>query len=67
VREIELLNRLLDDRDATIRDLRARLDAEPEERRRVQAQLTGLLNRSDDRTGKPLLHQMLRWLAKQHV
>jgi hypothetical protein len=67
VREIELLNRLLDDRDATIRDLRARLDAEAEERRRVQAQLTGLLNRSDDRTGKPLLHQMLRWLAKQHL
>ena len=35
VREIELLNRLLDDRDATIRDLRARLDAEAEERRRL--------------------------------
>jgi hypothetical protein len=38
VREIELLNRLLDDRDATIRDLCARLDVEAEKRRRVQAQ-----------------------------
>jgi hypothetical protein len=41
--EIALLNRLLDDRDATIRDLRARLDVEADERRRVQGQLSGLL------------------------
>jgi hypothetical protein len=43
VREMEALQRLLDDREATIRDLRARLDAETEERRRVQERLTGLL------------------------
>jgi predicted site-specific integrase-resolvase len=43
VREIELLTQQLADRDATIRDLRSRLDAEAEERRRVQERLTGLL------------------------
>lgn len=41
--ELAALQRLLDDRDATIRDLRARLDAESAERRRVQERLTGLL------------------------
>src|SRR5262249_19196882 len=48
--EIAALERLLAERDAsiarqdeTIRDLRARLDAESEERRRVQERLTGLL------------------------
>ena len=35
VREIEALQRLLDDRETTYRDLRARLDAEAEERRRL--------------------------------
>ena len=43
VREIELLTQQLEDRDATIRDLRSRLDAEAEERRRVQERLTALL------------------------
>ena len=43
VREIELLTQQLADRDATIPDLRSRLDAEAEERRRVQERLTGLL------------------------
>jgi hypothetical protein len=48
--EIAALERLLAEREAsiarqdeTIRDLRARLDAEVEERRRVQERLTGLL------------------------
>jgi hypothetical protein len=41
--EIAALQRLLGDRDETIRDLRARLDASDEERRTVQAQLTALL------------------------
>jgi hypothetical protein len=48
--EIAALERLLAEREATIarqdeaiRDLRTRLDAEAEERRRVQARLTGLL------------------------
>lgn len=39
VREIELLTQQLADRDATIRDLRGRLDAEAEERRRLTAVL----------------------------
>jgi predicted site-specific integrase-resolvase len=43
VREIELLTQQLTDRDATIRDLRSRLDAEAEERRRAQERLTALL------------------------
>jgi hypothetical protein len=42
-RENELLREQLANRDETIRDLRARLDAEAEERRRVQERLTGLL------------------------
>ena len=43
VREVELLTQQLADRDTTIRDLRSRLDAEAEERRRVQERLTALL------------------------
>jgi hypothetical protein len=35
-REIAALQRVLDDREATIRDLRARLDSEAGERRAVQ-------------------------------
>jgi len=42
-RENELLRGQLADHAETIRDLRARLDAEAEERRRVQERLTGLL------------------------
>jgi hypothetical protein len=72
VREIEALQRLLDDREATIRDLRARLDASEEERRKVQGQLTALLA---DKRESPLAeqpsaqwpHRVLAWLAKQHV
>jgi excisionase family DNA binding protein len=41
--EVELLRRMLADKDGTIDDLRRRLDAEAEERRRVQTQLTALL------------------------
>lgn len=43
VREMAVLQRLLDDRETTIRDLCARLDASEDERRQVQAQLTRLL------------------------
>ena len=76
VREIEALQRLLDDREASIRDLRARLDASEEERRKVQAQLTGLLadkreapkvaGAADD-PPRPLGRRILTWLAKQHI
>jgi hypothetical protein len=41
VGELAALQRLLDDRDATIRDLRARLDLEADERRRLTLLLTG--------------------------
>ena len=41
--EIDGLRLLLAEREETIRDLRVRLDAEADERRRVQEQLTGLL------------------------
>jgi hypothetical protein len=40
-REVELLRSQLVDREETIRDLRTRLDAEAEERRRLIAILTG--------------------------
>jgi hypothetical protein len=71
--ETVALQRLLADREETIRDLRARLDAEAEERRRVQAQLTALLS---DKRELPTVEtpplatwprRVLRWLAKQHV
>lgn len=42
-REIELLRERLADKESVIEDLRTRLDAEAEERRRTQAQLTALL------------------------
>src|SRR4051794_37392161 len=41
--ELAALQRLLDDREMTIRDLRARLDASEAERRAAQAQVAALL------------------------
>ena len=41
--ELDKWRALATEREETIRDLRARLDAESEERRRVQERLTGLL------------------------
>ena len=41
--ETVALHRLLAEREETIRDLRARLDAEAAERRQAQAQLTAIL------------------------
>jgi len=49
-REIELLRELMADKDGVIDDLRSRLDASDEERRKVQAQLTALLT---DQRPKP--------------
>lgn len=49
--EVELLRRMLADKEGTIDDLRRRLDAEAEERRRVQTQLTALL--TDQRAKAP--------------
>ena len=57
-RELAALRQQLDDRDATIRDLRARLDRSEEERRSVQGQLTALL--SDQRPSAPV--QRRSWL-----
>ena len=54
VRDMAVLQRLLDDREMTIRDLRARLDASEDERRKVQVQLTGLLtDRREPATEEP--------------
>jgi hypothetical protein len=55
-------DRLVAQQQETIRDLRARLDAEAEERRRVQAQLTGLLTdrRSDETILKPWWRRWFR-------
>ena len=41
--EVEMLRERLTEKDDVIRDLRARLDAEAEERRQAQARLTALL------------------------
>jgi len=49
--EVAALQRLLDDREATIRDLRARLDTSEQERRATQAQLAALL--TDQRSTPP--------------
>jgi hypothetical protein len=72
VRDSPLLQQLLDDRDATIRDLRARLDASEEERRRVQAQLTGLLadkreSPADTPPAASWPRRVGRWLVRQHT
>jgi hypothetical protein len=60
---------IAEERLETIRDLRSRLDASEGERRRVQAQLTGLLTdgRSGETTVQPWPRRVLSWLVKQHV
>src|SRR4051794_3724515 len=50
--ELAALQRLLDDRETTIRDLRARLDASETERRAAQAQVAALL--TDQRAALPV-------------
>lgn len=52
-REIELLRELIADKDGAIDDLRSRLDASDEERRKVQAQLTALLTDQRQPTEQP--------------
>jgi hypothetical protein len=79
-REIELLHGQLVDRDETIRDLRTRLDASEEdrragdeERRRMQVQLTALLNdkrvapAADPMPPQPWPRRVLAWIVRQHV
>jgi len=69
-REHEHMQRLLDDRDATIRDLRQRLDDSEAERRGVQAQLTALLaaptKPAELDPPRPLGRRILAWFARQH-
>jgi len=57
-REVELLRERLADKDGVIADLRTRLDAEGEERRRTQAQLTALLT---DQRVKAEAQPQRRW------
>ena len=65
VREVELLRAWLVDRDETIRDLRARLDA-------ADQRLTALLARPEPALPpepdppRPLGRRILAWLARQH-
>jgi len=66
VREVVLLNRLLDEREATIRDLRARLDASDDERRRLTLLLSPPTPAAPDQP-RPLGRRVLDWLIKQHV
>jgi hypothetical protein len=67
--ELAALQRLLDDREATIRDLRARLDASEAERRAAQAMLTDQrADRSAGPTGPPLEPvQPRRWWRWRRV
>jgi hypothetical protein len=57
------------EREETIRDLRARLDAEAAERRQAQTQLTAILGdrRESPATAAPWPRRVLAWLVKQHV
>ena len=66
VGELAALQRLLDDREATIRDLRARLDASEAERRAAQERATALLtdqrsDRSPDDRGPPVAPRRRWW------
>ena len=59
-RENELLRTQLADHAETIRDLRSRLDAEAEERRRVQERLTALLTHRQAGSVPAALHSDAR-------
>lgn len=53
--------RLVEEQAAAIRDLRSRLDAESEERRRVQTQLTALLTDQRPATQTNMWGRFLAW------
>jgi hypothetical protein len=55
------LQRLLDDREDTIRDLRARLDASEAERRAAQAQVAALLTDQRPTAPAPARRSWWRW------
>ncbi len=63
--ELAALQRLLDDREAAIRDLRARLDASEQERRASQAQLTALLTDQRAVPPAPTRHSWWRWRRRE--
>ena len=63
--ELAALQRLLDDREAAIRDLRARLDASEQERRASQAQLTALLTDQRAAPPAPTRHSWWRWRRRE--
>ena len=63
-REIEVLHRLVSEQDGTIRDLRQRLDASEDERRRLTLQLSPPAVAQDPL--RPLGRRILAWLARQH-
>src|SRR4051812_27216726 len=59
--ELAALQRLLDDREDTIRDLRARLDTSEQERRASQAQLAAFLTDQRSTTPPPEPAARRRW------
>jgi hypothetical protein len=61
-REIEVLHRLVAEQEGTIRDLRQRLDASEDERRRLTLQLSLPAAATD----QPLGRRILAWLGRQH-
>ena len=67
-REIEVLHRLVTEQDGTIRDLRQRLDASEDERRRLTLQLSPppVTKTAEPDPPHPFGRRILAWLARQH-
>ena len=67
-REIEVLHRLVAEQDGTIRDLRQRLDASEDERRRLTLQLSPppVTKTAEPDPPRPFGRRILAWLARQH-
>jgi hypothetical protein len=69
-REIEVLHRLVAEQEGSIRDLRQRLDASEDERRRLTLRLAppGPVPETieDQPLRRPLSRRILAWLARQH-
>jgi len=67
-REIGVLHRLVTEQEGTIRDLRQRLDASEDERRRLTLQLAPPAPAAETigDPPRPLSRRILMWFARQH-
>jgi hypothetical protein len=65
-REIEVLHRLVAEQEGSIRDLRQRLDASEDERRRLTLRLAPPAPAPETIEDQPLSRRILAWLARQH-